>query len=303
MIKVTVVISLVLISMLSGAFIAIKKVNKNGDITGAGIGINTESNLKEEAQPNSDEVKKEQVQLQSKPKPLYIPLEEDLNADDVSIVVPNVMYNRNCRREDGRKVAYLTFDDGPSSTITPQILDVLDNNNVKATFFVLGSTIEKNQHSAEILKRMAKNGHAIANHGYSHDYKYLYTDGWINVDNLMHDMEKNLNLLKSILGNDFNTRLMRLPGGYGGKNGITPFNEALDKRGWYQSDWNALNGDAEGAPKNPQQLLEELKKTIGNKETVIILMHDTYGKENTVAYLQSAIDYLKSEGFELRTLK
>lgn len=237
----------------------------------------------------------------------YLSLEEDVNADDASIVLPESMYKWNFYREDGKKIVYLTFDDGPSTEVTTKILDILDANDVKATFFVLGDSIENNPKSIEILKRMAKNGHAIANHGYSHNYDILYPNDIIDVNAFMNDMDKNLQLLKNILGEDFNTRVVRMPGGYGSWNplgdSIKSLNEALSAKGYYQTDWNALNGDAEGQPKNAEQQLEELKKTMKDYDTLIVLMHDTNAKENTVEYLQSAIDYLKAEGFEFKILK
>lgn len=73
---------------------------------------------------------------------------------------------------EGEKVAYLTFDDGPSSNITPQILDILRAEEVKATFFVLGSRVEL---YPELLKQEYEEGHYIANHGYSHVYTNIYS--------------------------------------------------------------------------------------------------------------------------------
>ena len=69
------------------------------------------------------------------------------------------------------KRAFLTFDDGPSS-VTPRILDILKQENIKATFFVLGSNVKKNP---ELVKRMYDEGHFIANHGYSHVYSSIYS--------------------------------------------------------------------------------------------------------------------------------
>ena len=68
------------------------------------------------------------------------------------------------------KVAYLTFDDGPS-LVTPKILDILEKQNVKATFFVIGKNVEKHP---ETVKRAFEEGHYIANHTYSHNNSYLY---------------------------------------------------------------------------------------------------------------------------------
>lgn len=233
----------------------------------------------------------------------YLPLESDINADDASVVLPETMHKWNFYREDGRKIAYLTFDDGPSSHVTSDILDILYANDVKATFFVTGKAIESNPKSSEILKRIAKEGHAIGNHGYSHNYNILYPNGVIDVNSFINDMDKNLQLLKSILGEDFYTRVLRMPGGYGTWYGVTPLNAALKEKGYYQTDWNSLNGDAEGKPKGPKEMLDTLKQTVLDYDTLIVLMHDTDDKMATVEYLQSAIDYLKSQSFEFRTLK
>lgn len=81
---------------------------------------------------------------------------------------------------DGKKVVYLTFDDGPSETVTPQILDILKKEDVHATFFLIGKYIDKDQASKDLVKREFDEGNAIGNHTYSHDYNYLYPNGKIN---------------------------------------------------------------------------------------------------------------------------
>ena len=76
---------------------------------------------------------------------------------------------------DGKKIVFLTFDDGTSKTNTPEVLRILDENNVKATFFLTGSNIENGGEQAkELIKQEFNSGHAIANHGYSHDCNKLY---------------------------------------------------------------------------------------------------------------------------------
>lgn len=233
----------------------------------------------------------------------YIPLEEDVNADDASVVVPETMYKWNFYREDNKKIAYLTFDDGPSEHSTEKVLDILKANDVKATFFTLGSSIENNPRSEEILKRMAKEGHAIGSHGYSHQYSVLYPNRTVDVQAFLNDFEKNDKLLKDKLGKDFYTRLIRLPGGHSSWNGTAALDGELEKRGIIQVDWNSLNGDAEGQDKPKEVLLRNLQETVLDQDVVIILMHDTDSKKGTVDYLQSAIDYLRGQGFEFRTLK
>lgn len=233
----------------------------------------------------------------------YLALEEDINADDASVVVPETMYKWNFYREDNKKIAYLTFDDGPSEHSTEKILDILNANDIKATFFTLGSSIERNPRSEEILKRMAKEGHAIASHGYSHEYSILYPNRTVDVQAVLNDFEKNDKLLKDKLGKDFSTRLIRLPGGHSSWNGTAALDVELEKRGIIQVDWNSLNGDAEGHDKPKEVLLRNLQDTVLDQDVVIVLMHDTDSKQGTVDYLQSAINYLRGEGFEFRTLK
>ena len=193
------------------------------------------------------------------------------------------------------KYAYLTFDDGPSSTITPAILDILDEYNIKATFFVVGSMVEK---YPEILKQVYDKGHTIGNHSYSHDYKYLYRSS----KNFMTDINKADSLLKDVLGKDFETNLLRFPGGSFGKN-KAPMVKAAEAAGYTIYDWNALNGDAEGLNLKNSYLKKRLKETTKNKKNVIILMHDMDSKKGTMETLKENIDYLISQGFIFKVLE
>ncbi|MBS4957560.1 MAG: polysaccharide deacetylase [Clostridium sp.] len=242
----------------------------------------------------------------------YLSLEEDPNADDAAMVAENTKGLLNGTKQypvrtDGKKVVYLTFDDGPSTTNTPGVLDVLDRYNVKATFFTLGKSIEANEEAKNILKETVKRGHAIANHTYGHDYSYLYPNRTMNVDNILSDLERSQNSMKAVLGQDFSTRVIRFPGGYWSWEGRTAMKEAMEQNGYYNVDWNALNKDAEGNVKNADELLQSTKDTIEvlgpNADSVVLLMHDTYGKEETVKALSQIIEYLQGKGFEFRTIK
>lgn len=115
---------------------------------------------------------------------------------------------------DGKKVVYLTFDDGPSETVTPQILDILKSENVHATFFIVGKSLDKDENTKNIVKRELSEGNSIGNHTYSHNYNYLYPNGKINLSNCMSDIEKTNESLKKVLGEDFSTRAIRFPGGH-----------------------------------------------------------------------------------------
>lgn len=282
--------------------------NENRDVT-----INEhESNNKDKIENNKYGSKDKEESYNKLDNSGYLSFEEDPNADDSVMVAENTKALLNGTksypvRTDGKKVAYLTFDDGPSTTNTPQILDVLDRYNVKATFFILGSSLDANEKSKEILKEQVKRGHAIGNHTYGHNYSYLYPNRVMNVDNIIADLEKNQNAMKLVLGKDFSTRLIRFPGGYWSWEGRTAMKEAMEQYCYYNVDWNALNRDAEGRKKNADELVECIKESVQslgpNADSVVVLMHDTYGKEETVKALPKIIEYLQSEGFEFRSIK
>lgn len=104
------------------------------------------------------------------------------------------------------KRAFLTFDDGPS-TVTPTILEVLKQENVKASFFVLGSRVEA---MPDIIKRIYEEGHYIANHGYSHTYSAIYSSPQAVLD----EYNKCNEAVKKAIGKqEYNSHLFRFPGG------------------------------------------------------------------------------------------
>ena len=265
------------------------------------------NNENKEVTDNSEEVESNIVDNTN-----YLELKDDINADDAVMVAENTKGLLNGTKQypvrtDGKKVVYLTFDDGPSTTNTPEILNVLDRYNVKATFFTLGKSIEANEEAKNILKDIAKRGHAIANHSYSHDYSYLYPNRTMNVDNIVSDIEKSNSIMREVLGESFSTRVIRFPGGYWSWEGRTAMKEAMCQNGYYNVDWNALNKDAEGKQKNADELLQSTKETVEalgpDADSVVLLMHDTYGKEETVKALPQIIEYLQEKGFEFRTIK
>lgn len=191
--------------------------------------------------------------------------------------------------KDGRKIAFLTFDDGPSKN-TIEILKILDEKNVKATFFVLGKLAEKNK---DIIKDINDNGHGIGNHTYSHNYSKIYS----SINNLLNEINRTHNILSGILGEEFNSRLFRFPGGSFGEK-KSSFRTSVLNNGYSYIDWNVLNRDAEGSNINANELVQNIKDTAKGKERAVILMHDSHTKRNTVDALADTIDFLKSEGYE-----
>ena len=303
--------------IICAVIIGIKFISER-NVNNIQVGINNNENeeeLNSEEGNNSESVSEEESSEgieDALDNSNYLELENDPNADDATMVAENTKGLLNGTkvypvRTDGKKVVYLTFDDGPSTTNTPQILDVLDKYSVKATFFVLGKSLESSEESKEILKDIARNGHAIANHSYSHNYSYLYPNRTMNVDNIVSDMEKSNNLMKEVLGKDFSTRVIRFPGGYWSWEGRTAMRDKMIEKGYCNIDWNALNKDAEGKSKNADELVQSTKESVEvlgpNADSVVLLMHDTYGKEETVKALPHIIEYLQGQGFEFRTIK
>lgn len=194
------------------------------------------------------------------------------------------------------KVVYITFDDGPSSNITPQILDILKQYDVKATFFTVGKNIER---YPDILKREYSEGHYIANHGYSHSYSTIYQ----SKDTCYQEYVDTENCIKKALGNEnYNSYLFRFPGGSSGGKYDKIKNEAKDLFDTYgvpYTNWNCLSGDAEGKT-TAEECINEVKRTKGNQGGIILLMHDASDKSQTVEALPSIIEYFKNEGYTFK---
>lgn len=195
------------------------------------------------------------------------------------------------------KQVYLTFDDGPSKSITPQVLDILKEYDVKATFFVLGARVDL---YPETLKRIYNEGHYIANHGYSHEYKSIYQ----NKDTVFQEYVECENSIKAALQNeDYNSYLFRFPGGSSGGRYSRIKAEArehLNSYGIAYTNWNCLNGDAEGK-KTKEDCIAEFISTKGNQNSLIVLMHDANDKTQTVESLPDIIQMLKDEGYTFKT--
>lgn len=216
-------------------------------------------------------------------------VEEKLNSYDYS--------------NNGEKVVFLTFDDGTSKTVTPEILKVLENEGVKATFFITGANLENGGEEArELLKKEFESGHAIANHSYSHDVKKLYPGRSLDMEAFKADFEKNDKLLKDILGENFSTRVIRCPGGYMSWKNMEPLDNYLSENNMASIDWNALNEDAQGRKKSADELVQCAIKSSEGKEMVVLLMHDTYKKEETAKALPQIIKYFKDNGYVFKTM-
>ena len=200
--------------------------------------------------------------------------------------------------DSDEKRVFLTFDDGPSRTVTPLLLDYLKQENIKVTFFVLGSRVEWNP---DLVKREYEEGHYIANHGYSHVYSKIYE----STQSILDEYYSTEQCIKNAIENqDYNSYLFRFPGGLpGGKhyNIKLEAKDILEQNGVAHLDWNALTGDAEG--KNTiEDLLDYGISTIGDKNSVVILMHDASDKILTYETLPRLVAYFRENGYSFKNI-
>ncbi|MDO5396795.1 MAG: polysaccharide deacetylase family protein [bacterium] len=207
------------------------------------------------------------------------------------------------RKKGMTKHAYLTFDDGPSRNVTGEILDILKTYNVKATFFEVGRLIRENP---DITKRVHDEGHLIANHSYSHNYNALYA----TEESFAEEITNTEKAIEEVTGEKLPIKLIRFPGGsYNAGDHAAEkqiYKKTLANMGYYFCDWNTLNGDAEGSEKNSYQLVEFFKSNaasfVEQDKNLIVLMHDSDVKQETVHSLESIILYLRDKGYTFHRL-
>lgn len=192
------------------------------------------------------------------------------------------------------KRVFLTFDDGPSKTVTPQVLDTLKSEKIKATFFLLGSRVEL---EPDIVKREYEEGHYLASHGYSHVYSQIYA----SPQSVLDEYNKCISAIRNAIGQpEYNPHLFRYPGGYWGGKYASVKKEALqllEQNDILHIDWNALTSDAAGA-KTTEEFISELDKTVPKHNSVVVLMHDAGNKTATAKALPTIIKYFRDQGFE-----
>lgn len=183
---------------------------------------------------------------------------------------------------EGRKV-YLTFDDGPSC-YTDEILDILEQYDVKATFFVVGKTDEE---SLKLYQRIADEGHTLGIHSYSHRYHDIYE----SVDAYAQDLRKLQELLYDTTG--IWSRYTRFPGGSSNKVSTVDMHKLaqyLKDQGIEYYDWNISSGDAATGYTSAQTIVDNVMKDIEKHDNAIVLMHDAADKKTTVEALPVIIE-------------
>ncbi|WP_294730599.1 polysaccharide deacetylase family protein [uncultured Faecalibaculum sp.] len=193
--------------------------------------------------------------------------------------------------EYGKKVVFLTFDDGPSEN-TGKILDILKKNGAKATFFVTGNGQADNKY----IKQAYDEGNAIGLHTYTHDYSYVYS----SVDNYFQDLQKISDMVKDITGEA--PKIIRFPGGSSNTisasytQGImSQLVDLVHEKGYEYFDWNVSSGDASGNDMPVDTIVQGA--TACEEQYCTILFHDTMAKNTTVQALPQIIKYYKDNGY------
>ncbi len=240
--------------------------------------------------PDTDEEK----EPASTPAPTQAPAEDE-PSDEVQAssagVYPASTENNNLldifKNAEGEteKVCALTFDDGPNKASTLKILDALEENDVKATFFMTGEQISYNK---DIAKQVHSAGHLIANHTYTQNYDIVYKS-WEN----FYDEVQRTDALISEVTAEQAYKLVRLPGG---SHTATKkeYCKKLAQQGYYYIDWSLI---AEGGESIPSQVKENT-----GSNSVVILMEERNLTKNTDEILGAVIDDLKSKGYIFKRL-
>lgn len=186
-----------------------------------------------------------------------------------------------------KKTAYLTFDDGPSVR-TLEILDILREHDVKATFFVV--TEDANP---DILRAIVAEGHAIGVHTNTHRYREIYR----SVEDFLDDFYTAY--MKIYEATSVKPEIFRFPGG-----SINAYNRGIYqelisemlRRGFLYYDWNVSCMDANPSIA-PKEIVETIKSTVNGQDRLVILAHDSTSKHQTVEALPEIIEYIREAGY------
>lgn len=179
---------------------------------------------------------------------------------------------------------YLTFDDGPSC-YTDEILDILREYDIKATFFVVG---REDENSLAMYRRIVAEGHTLGMHSYSHKYSEVYASR----EAFIQDMTKLSDLLYATTG--VRPEVCRFPGGSSNQVSRVDMQELFDwlaEKGIQYYDWNISSGDAVASGLSTRTIIQNCTKGLERYGSAMILMHDAAGKHTTVEALPVIIEY------------
>ena len=203
----------------------------------------------------------------------------------------------NTSPKQEEKIAYLTFDDGPSE-ITPGILDTLKKYDATATFFLIGGEITEEREW--IVKREIAEGHSIGVHTFCHKKDEMYC----NKEYFWDDFEKCEKRIEEVTGKE--VRLHRFP--WGSNNGyvcpiVDDLLEELQKRKIKSFDWNVSGEDSVAASVPMSTIYHNVEKDVSRFSHPVILLHDSATMKNTEAVLGEIIEMVQEKGYRFDTLE
>lgn len=198
--------------------------------------------------------------------------------------------------DENKKVCYLTFDDGPNTEVTPEVLDILKEYGVKATFFVIYRNGEEEK---ALYKRIVDEGHTLGVHTASHNYTQIYS----SVDAYLEDFSKISDHLEEVTG--VKPEIFRFPGG-----SVNSYNKSvyqqiiaeMIRRGYVYYDWNYSSGDAAGPGVSGAEIIDNVLSGDSSSHKKILLCHDGPGHQNTAEALPEIIEGLTEQGYTFEAL-
>ena len=186
---------------------------------------------------------------------------------------------------ENKRIAYITFDDGPSK-YTSQIVDILDENDVKGTFFMLNDNMKV---FSNVVKRIVDEGHGAGFHGVSHDIKKLYK----TEDSAIEEFKTCDRTFYNITGK--NSKIIRIP--FGSKpNMVESLYNKFVAEGFLLWDWTI---DTEDWKSSRDQIVSNILYYARDKDEIVILLHEN---ERTVSCLNDIITILKERGYDIRPI-
>ena len=214
-------------------------------------------------------------------------LTEKLSSMEAAVEREEIRKEQEASANEALHKVYLTFDDGPS-IYTNEILDILKQYDVKATFFVLGKESEEAQ---QTLKRIVEEGHSLGMHSYTHQYDQIYASR----EAFAEDFVRIRDYLFQVTGVE--SRLYRFPGG--SSNTVTnvdihEFIEYLNEENTVYYDWNVASGDAAKVSLSAETILENATRGIDKRPASVILFHDAASRRTTVDALPMILEKIRA---------
>lgn len=196
------------------------------------------------------------------------------------------------------KTVYLTFEDGPSANITNKVINTLNENDVKATFFVVGDSANIYSY---IIKILRKSNMCIMPHCHIHDYSYLYK----SEENYFNDLNKCKKTIESITGegNLSFIKLLECPNNSQNKKEVlSRIQQKIISNGEYYIGHTIAIGDEKSKDISSEFVNSKLRDEAGLNKVEVVLMHDCSNQTIIAETLKDVINYYKEKGYIFKTL-